>query len=55
MHPLPVLVSMRGGLVVFGSAGFVLGPVVVTIAQYLLMVRRQRTRGGRPAEAALSP
>jgi predicted PurR-regulated permease PerM len=40
----------HGGLALFGSAGLVLGPVILTITVALVEIRRRRTAGGRAAE-----
>jgi predicted PurR-regulated permease PerM len=51
LHPVPVFVAILGGLVAFGAAGVVIGPVVFAATDALLDVWRRRTAGGRPAEA----
>jgi predicted PurR-regulated permease PerM len=50
MHTLLVFFSVVGGLMLFGAAGLVLGPVAVVVTQALIEVWRQRTSGGRAAE-----
>jgi predicted PurR-regulated permease PerM len=50
-HPLPVFFSIVGGLSVFGAAGLVLGPLVLSITTALLEVLRRRTSGGSAADA----
>jgi predicted PurR-regulated permease PerM len=42
MHTVPVFIAVIGGLVTFGAAGIVLGPVVLAIAVVLADVWRQR-------------
>ena len=42
LHTVPVFISVIGGLLVFGSAGVVLGPVVLAVAMALLEVWRRR-------------
>jgi predicted PurR-regulated permease PerM len=42
LHTVPVFIAVIGGLLVFGSAGVVLGPVVLAIAMALLEVWRRR-------------
>lgn len=42
MHTVPMLVSLIGGLVVFGAVGFFLGPVVLAVTLALLEVWRTR-------------
>jgi len=41
LHPLVVFVSLIGGLVVFGTAGVVLGPVTVSLTDALLELWRR--------------
>jgi predicted PurR-regulated permease PerM len=42
MHTVPVFIAVIGGLVTFGAAGIVLGPVVLAITVVLADVWRQR-------------
>lgn len=51
-HPLPVFFSIVGGLALFGAAGLVLGPIVLSVTAGLLDLLRRRTSGGRAADAA---
>ena len=51
-HPLPVFFSIVGGLAVFGAAGLVLGPIVLSATAALIELLRLRTSGGRTADAA---
>jgi predicted PurR-regulated permease PerM len=53
LHTLPVFFAIVGGLVVFGAAGMVLGPVIFALAVALIDIWRIRTAAGRPAEEAL--
>ncbi|MDQ3802742.1 MAG: AI-2E family transporter [Acidobacteriota bacterium] len=55
MHTLLVFFSVVGGLILFGSAGLVLGPVAVVVTTALVEVWRGRTAGGRAAEDAPKP
>jgi predicted PurR-regulated permease PerM len=50
LHTLPVFFAILGGLVVFGSSGVILGPVVLAITDALIHIWKQRTTGGRSAE-----
>ena len=50
LHTVLAFISMVGGLILFGPAGLVLGPVVLTITAELLETWRSRTA----AEAILS-
>lgn len=51
MHSLVALLALLGGLSVFGTAGLVLGPVIVSVTMALLEIWRRRTTGGAAAEA----
>lgn len=42
MHTLLAFVSIVGGLIVFGSSGLILGPVIFAITRFLLEVWNQR-------------
>jgi predicted PurR-regulated permease PerM len=53
LHTVPVFVSIVGGLVVFGAAGVVLGPVVLAVTVALIEIWRRRTAHGRAAEHAV--
>lgn len=50
LHPLAVLISLLGGIAVFGTAGLVLGPLILSSADVLVEIWRRRTRAGRAAE-----
>ncbi|MFO0897666.1 MAG: AI-2E family transporter [Pirellulales bacterium] len=52
MHSLVALFSLLGGLAVFGAAGLVLGPAIVSVTLALLEIWRRRTAGGAAAETA---
>ncbi len=53
VHPVPALVAFVGGLVVFGVAGMVLGPVVLAVTTGLLAVWHRRMAAvDSPATAA---
>lgn len=51
LHPLPVFVAVVGGITLFGAAGIVLGPVVLSITEALLDVWQRRTADGGTIEA----
>jgi predicted PurR-regulated permease PerM len=55
LHTVPVFVAVVGGLVLFGGAGLVLGPLVLAVAVALLEVWRERTRGGHAADEPQPP
>jgi len=50
LHTVPVFISIIGGLVAFGGAGVVLGPVVLAIAVALTDVWRQRMAHGEAVD-----
>ena len=50
MHTVPVFIAVLGGLVVFGMAGIVLGPVILAVAVALAGVWRRRMAGGEAVE-----
>ena len=50
-HPLPVFFSIVGGLALFGAAGLVLGPIVLSVTAALLDLLRRRTSRGQAADA----
>ncbi len=41
MHPFIILISVLGGIVVFGPLGFIVGPVIVTLFLVLLEIYHQ--------------
>jgi predicted PurR-regulated permease PerM len=41
LHPFIVLISVLGGIMLFGPIGFVIGPVVVTLFLVLLEIYNQ--------------
>ena len=53
MHPVPTFVAVIGGVFVFGAAGLILGPLVVSATTAILDVWWQRTKGGESAETAI--
>jgi predicted PurR-regulated permease PerM len=50
LHAVPVFIAVIGGLMVFGMAGIVLGPVVLVIATALANVWRRRMAQGEAVE-----
>jgi predicted PurR-regulated permease PerM len=50
LHTLPVFLTIIGGLMVFGAAGIVLGPVVLAATVALIDIMRRRTIGTRAAK-----
>ena len=53
LHTVPVFFAIVGGLVVFGAAGVILGPVILALTDAILEIWRRRTADGRPAEEGL--
>lgn len=49
LHTLPVFLAIVGGLVTFGAAGIVIGPVVLAATIALIDILRRRTAHGRSA------
>jgi predicted PurR-regulated permease PerM len=54
LHTLPVFIAIVGGIVLFGGAGLILGPVTLALTVALVEVWRRRTAGGRAAEAGVN-
>ena len=51
MHPFIILISVLGGIALFGPIGFVIGPVVVTLFLVLLEIYNQYiVKEGRVSE-----
>lgn len=53
LHTLPVFVSIVGGLAFFGTAGVVLGPLVLALLMAVFDIWKGRTRHGQSAEEKL--
>ena len=45
LHTILTFISVVGGVILFGPAGLILGPVVLTVTTYLLEVWRSRAEG----------
>jgi predicted PurR-regulated permease PerM len=43
LHTIPAFMAIIGGLVVFGSSGLILGPVILTVTMLLFEIWRRRT------------
>ena len=52
VHIVPVFVAILGGLLAFGPAGVIIGPVVLSVAVALIDIRRKRVQNG---EAGAGP
>ncbi len=55
LHPVPLFVSFLGGLALFGAAGLVLGPLIVTTTLTLIAISRKRMNGLQPGGAPEEP
>jgi predicted PurR-regulated permease PerM len=51
IHTVAVFVAIVGGLILFGAAGLILGPVILAVAVALVEVWRRRTADWPTAEA----
>jgi predicted PurR-regulated permease PerM len=49
LHTLPVLIVILGGLSLFGAAGLVIGPAVLTATVEVIRIWRRKTRARSPA------
>lgn len=52
LHTLPVFLTIIGGVMLFGAAGLVLGPVTLAATVALIDIMRRRTIGARAAPLA---
>jgi predicted PurR-regulated permease PerM len=50
LHTVLVFVAIVGGIVVFGAAGLILGPVVLAVTKVLLGVWGDRMRATAPSQ-----
>jgi predicted PurR-regulated permease PerM len=55
LHTVPVFISIVGGLVAFGSAGIIVGPVVLVVTVALLHVWSERNKRHQRARVAIPP
>jgi predicted PurR-regulated permease PerM len=53
IHTVPVFIAIVGGLILFGAAGLILGPVLLAVAVALVEVWQRRTVKGRTAESGV--
>jgi predicted PurR-regulated permease PerM len=54
LHTVPSFLAVVGGLLLFGTSGIVLGPIIVASAQTLLDIWRRRTVDPASAPAAVA-
>ncbi len=52
LHTLPVFFAILGGVSLFGAAGIVVGPLILSVTDALIDVWRRRTAQGRTADRA---
>jgi predicted PurR-regulated permease PerM len=52
LHTLAVFIAIVGGILLFGSAGLILGPVTLAVTVALIDIWGRRTAGGRRVETA---
>ena len=55
LHTVPALISIIGGVAVFGPSGLIIGPLAVAITASLLETWRTRTNEWRIADDPLRP
>ncbi len=55
MHSVPAFIAMVGGLILFGSAGLILGPVTLTLTAVLLGVWRSRAEAPARSRSRSAP
>lgn len=53
LHTIPVFFAIVGGILLFGAAGIIIGPVVLAFTVALVDVWRRRTGGGQTIEGSL--
>jgi predicted PurR-regulated permease PerM len=53
LHMIAVFIALLGGVMLFGFAGVILGPLLFAIAYGVLQIWRERTAGGETAEQAV--
>lgn len=52
LHTTAIFLSVLGGILIFGVSGLILGPIVFTVAESLLVIWRRRINSG-PLEESL--
>lgn len=53
LHMIAVFIALLGGVMLFGFAGVILGPLLFAMAYGVLQIWRDRTAGGESAEQAV--
>jgi predicted PurR-regulated permease PerM len=54
LHTLPVFIAIVGGILLLGSAGVILGPVILAVTLALVDIWRRRTAAGLAAETGVN-
>jgi predicted PurR-regulated permease PerM len=54
LHTLQVFIAILGGVLLWGSAGVILGPVALAVTVALVDIWRRRIAGGRAAETGVN-
>jgi predicted PurR-regulated permease PerM len=49
-HTIVAFIAIIGGIAVFGATGVVLGPIIISLTQFLVGLWRRRTRDGHAAD-----
>jgi predicted PurR-regulated permease PerM len=49
-HTIVAFIAIIGGITVFGATGLVLGPIIISVTQFLVELWRRRTRDGHAAD-----
>ena len=52
LHTLVVFIAILGGLLLFGTVGLILGPMVLALTMAILDIWRERTAHGKSADAS---
>ena len=52
LHTLLVFIAILGGLLLFGTVGLILGPMVLAVALATLDIWRERTAHGQSADGS---
>jgi predicted PurR-regulated permease PerM len=53
LHMIAVFIAVLGGVMLFGFAGVILGPLLFAMAYAVLQIWRERTAGGETADQAV--
>ncbi len=53
LHTVPVFIAVVGGVIVFGTSGVIVGPIILAVTMALVDIWKRRTAGYSTAEEAL--